>query len=303
MATSRSEPAVSAHRWKHHLLALVGVFAISFSGIYVRLAAVSPATASFFRTAYAIPPLLAVWWFRRAFDLRRPRARAVAFAAGVWLGLDLTLYHHAIERIGAGLATILGNTQVVFVAFAAWALHGERPSRTAFAVLPVILAGVALITGLGDPEAYGAQPVSGAAFGLLTGVTYAIFLLSFRVSNRGLAAPGPLLDATVGAALAAAALGWLEPGFSLVPTWPAHGWLAALALGSQFFGWLLIASTLPRLPALETSVLLLMQPALTTLWGFALLGESLSALQWIGGGVVIAGVGLLSSRATAPDRG
>jgi drug/metabolite transporter (DMT)-like permease len=46
----------------------------------------------------------------------------------------------------------------------------------------------------------------------------------------------------------------------LVPSWPGAGWLITLALTSQVVGWLLISSSLPRLPAALTSVLLTVQP-------------------------------------------
>ena len=43
-----------------HLLALLGILSISFSAIFVRLAAVSPVTATFYRGAYAVPVLLEI---------------------------------------------------------------------------------------------------------------------------------------------------------------------------------------------------------------------------------------------------
>ena len=39
-------------------------------------------------------------------------------------------WHHAIEAVGAGLATVLGNLQVLVVGFVAWLVFGERPSRS-----------------------------------------------------------------------------------------------------------------------------------------------------------------------------
>jgi drug/metabolite transporter (DMT)-like permease len=82
----------------------------------------------------------------------------------------------------------------------------------------------------------------------------------------------------------------------LNPTWPAHGWLLALAVGSQVIGWLLIAIALPRLAALETSVLLLLQPALTVLWARLIFAELLSNLQWLGVLLVLGGIGVVSMR-------
>jgi drug/metabolite transporter (DMT)-like permease len=82
----------------------------------------------------------------------------------------------------------------------------------------------------------------------------------------------------------------LDSGFSLVPTWPAHGWLFLLALGAQVTGWLLINYTLPHIEAWEASLLLVLQPGGTILWAYLLFGEVFSVSQWLGLVLVIAGV-------------
>jgi drug/metabolite transporter (DMT)-like permease len=74
----------------------------------------------------------------------------------------------------------------------------------------------------------------------------------------------------------------------------AHLWLLALALVSQVMGWLFIATALPRLPAIETSVLLLVQPVFAIAWGVLFFAERLSSVQWIGSAIVLAGVAVLS---------
>ena len=71
-------------------------------------------------------------------------------------------------------------------------------------------------------------------------------------------------------------------------------WLALLAIGSQVIGWLLIGVALPRLPVVETSVLLLGQPVFTVIWGVLWFDERLSPLQWLGSAIVLAGVAALS---------
>ena len=67
------------------------------------------------------------------------------------------------------------------------------------------------------------------------------------------------------------------------PSWPAHGWLATLALTSQVLGWLSIAAALPRLPASLTSVVLTVQPVGSVLMGIVLLGEDPAAFSWPAG--------------------
>ncbi len=279
------------------LLALLGVLSISFSAIFVRLADVSPSTAAFFRAGYAIPALFLLWRLVRGQDYRSARDRRVAFASGLFLAMDLALWHQSIRLIGAGLATVLANIQVIFVGLAAWAVYRERPTGLAMFTIPAIFGGVALMSGLGRPDAYRDDPLGGVIFGIFSGVAYALFLLVFRASNRGLApSAGPLLDATVGVALGSLLASIFDPGFDLGMSWPAQGWLLALALVVQVGGWLFIAAALPRLPALETSVLLLLQPMATVLWGTLIFAEQLSILQWAGVALVLGGIGALTLR-------
>ena len=279
------------------LLAVTGIVIISFSAILIRLADVDPSTAAFYRTAYALPALFLIWLVMRRRDRRSRKARWMAFASGLLLAVDLILWHHAIGAIGAGLATVLANTQVVFVGAAVWFLFRERPSRTAFATAPFIFLGVWLISGLGRPDAYGNDPVAGTIYAVLAGLTYAFFILIYRASNRRLVhASGPLLDATGGAAVGALVIGYFDGGLDLEISAVSHGWLLVLALAVQVGGWILISTALPRLPTLETSVLLLVQPTGTLLWALILFGERLSPAQWTGAALVIGGVGLVSIR-------
>lgn len=280
------------------LVALVGATAISFSAIFVRLADVSPSTAAFFRPAYALPILAVLWWLTRGQERRSPRARAVAISAGLLTGVSFTVWNYAIELIGAGLSTVLGNTQVVFVGISAWWLYGERPSPVAMVAIPVVFTGVVFTSGLGRADSYGQDPILGALLSLANALVYTSFLLIFRALSKGLRLPtGPQLDATIGAVVATLIGGVLtDPGFSLVPSWPAHGWLALLAVGSQVIGWLCIMAALPRLPALDTSVILLMQPVLTVVWALLIFGEYLSYVQWAGVALVMVGIAAMSIR-------
>ena len=172
--------------------------------------------------------------------------------------------------IGIGIATLIGNSQVIIVTLASWKLFGEKPNPAILLSLPVVIIGLALISGIADPEPYGEDPVKGVVFGMMAAFFYSSFLILFRYSNRELAPSSSVqLDATAGAALGLLVLGLLplssmaiEP-LELQPTWPGHGWLIVLALLCQVAGWLAIAHALPRLPAAHTSFAVLLQPVLT----------------------------------------
>ena len=278
-----------------HLLALFGVLTISFSAVFVRLAAVSPVTATLFRAIYALPVLVVAWLFQRSTDARTHRERWMAFISGIVLAVDLDLWHEAIALVGAGLSTVIANVQVVFVAAAAWILYGEKLSAARVMLIGIVLGGVALSSGLGRPDAYGTRPVAGTVLAVLGGVAYAAFLLIYREANRPTGSGvGPLLDSTIGVAIGAVASIPFDPQFTLVPPRAAELWLVLLAIGPQAIGWLLIGIALPKLPAIEMSVLLVGQPVITVIWGVLFFREHLSVVQWIGSAVVLAGVAVLS---------
>ncbi len=283
-------PVVARIMARPGLAAVAGALTIAFSAILVELAEVSPSTAAIFRCAYAVPVLgaLALWEDRR-FGPRARRDRLLAAAAGVFFAGDLIFWHHAIEDVGAGLATVLGNLQVVLVPFAAWLLLGERIGRRILLALPLVCSGVVLISGALESGAYGDHPARGVLFGFLTGVTYAGFILILRHGSGDLRRPaGPLFDATAVAALVAVAAGLAVGDAELAPSWPAHLWLVTLALTSQVLGWLLITVSLPRLPAALTSVTLTIQPVGSVILGVILLSEEPTLLQLAGVACIIA---------------
>jgi drug/metabolite transporter (DMT)-like permease len=280
------------------MTAVLGAMSIAFSGILVRLADVEPATAAIFRCAYALPALGLIAYLERRAHGPRPAAQVrLAMLAGVFLALDLVIWHHTINLVGAGLATVLGNTQVVIVAFLAWIILGERPPRRTLLALPVVLVGVVLISGVIGQGAYGTNPGLGVVLGIVVGIVYAAFLLVLRHGNSDLRRPaGPLFDATLIGAAASLVIGLPLGEVDLVPAWPAHGWLLLLALTSQVVGWLIISVSLPRLPAALTSVILTLQPVGSVLLAMLLLGEAPSAIQLLGAATILTGLVLATLR-------
>jgi drug/metabolite transporter (DMT)-like permease len=271
---------------------VLGALVIAFSGILVRLAEVSPSTAAFFRCAYALPVLALLAWLEDRRYGRRPlRERVPLWVAGLMFAADLTFWHHSIEAVGAGLATVLGNIQVLFVGLLAWLALGERPDNRALASIPVVFAGVVLISGVVGEGAYGDDPLMGVVFGLLTAITYALFILILRQGNVDMRRPaGPLFDATLSGAVFSALGGIVVGDIEWAPGMESQAWLVLLALSSQVLGWLLISVSLPRLPAVLTSILLMLQPVSTVFLAALLLSEAPSSVQLAGVAIVIAGV-------------
>jgi drug/metabolite transporter (DMT)-like permease len=274
----------------------IGALALAFSGILFRLSHTSPETGAFFRCLLALPPLFLVMrWEERRWPGRTLRERAFAWVAGAFFAADLLFWHHGIEFVGAGLATVLSNTQVVLIGALAWFFAAERPHRWVLASIPIVTVGVVLVSGLLENGAYGANPARGTVYGILTGLAYTGFLLVMRRGQRGVVGPGgPLFDATLSCAVVCLVVGLVIGDLDWTPSAAALGWLLLLALLTQFLAWILVAISLPRLPAVVTSVSLTFQPVCTVLFAALILGESPSALQLVGAATIVAGLVLSS---------
>jgi len=285
-------PPLDAIAHRPRLAALAGALCIAFSGIFYLWADVTPSTGTVFRALFGLPLLGAVALAeqRRYGPLPR-RAVRLALIAGVFFAGDLTFWHHAIEYVGAGLATVLGNLQVLVVGVVAWLVFGERPSRNTLIAVPIVLAGVVLISGAIGAGAYGSDPALGVVLGIATALCYSGYLLIIRLGGRDPRRPaGPVAIATVATAAVATVVGLAIGDLDLTPSLESLFWLAVLGLTSQSLGYLFISMSLPRLPAVVTSLILLVQPVISVGLSMVLLGERPSPAQLAGVAFVIGGI-------------
>jgi drug/metabolite transporter (DMT)-like permease len=274
-----------------------GAIMISFSAVWVRLADVEVARSAFLRGLYALP-VLAVLVARAPRSGQGARGggsrwlRPLALVAGVLLGLDLVAWHASIGILGAGLGTVLPNLQVVLVGLTGVVLFRERPAPSFWLGIPLVLVGVWVLGVVGRPVVAGGSVPLGVLLGVATAVAYAASLVVLRLARAregGGTAVEVLWSLTLGATLVTGVVAVAE-GVAGPAGWPADGWLVLLALGSQVVGWLLLTSSIHRLPAAATSVALLLQPVLALGWGALLLGEPLGVPQVAGAATVLLGV-------------
>ncbi len=271
------------------LIALAGATLISFAPLLYTKSETSPLTGAFFRMVYALPVLAILVFLLKREDNRDSRSRMLAFTAGLLLAIDFLGYHSAIDFIGSGIATMIGNSQVIIVTLSSWFLFGERPNRFILLSLPMVMLGMLLISGIWDDNPYGSDPIKGVVGGIVAAIFYSSFLIVYRYSNRVHAPSVNLqMDATAGAACGLLIIGiaplsiiGIEP-VEFTIKMPSHAWLIALAMSCQVVGWIAITYALPRLPAAHTSFAVLLQPVLTILWGVLLLKEEPSYQQIAG---------------------
>ena len=279
------------------LIALAGATVISFAPLLYIRSDTTALTGAFYRMFYALPILGALVWISKKEDSRSSNSRWLAFGAGILLAIDFAGYHSAIDYIGSGIATLIGNSQVIIVTLVTWWLFGERPNKFILFSLPIVMLGLLLVSGVWDNAPYGEDPVKGVIGGIVAAVFYSSFLIAYRQSNRiGAPAVNAQFDATAGATLGILFLGTIpltSLGVEAIDhtiTWPNHRWLIVLAISCQVIGWIAITYALPRLPAAHTSFAVLLQPILTIVWGVIILDESPSLQQTSGMVLIFAAI-------------
>jgi drug/metabolite transporter (DMT)-like permease len=286
---ARSQPA--------NLLAigalLLGAAAIGTSGLFVKVSETGPIATAFWRVLLALPFL----WLWSVLEQRaRHREsftaeRKLLIASGLFFAGDLAVWHWSLVLTSVANSTLLANLAPIFVALAAWLLFRQQLNGKFLIGLAVAVTGMAVLIG-GDFQLQGKELI-GDALGVVTAMFYAGYQLTVtklrsRVATSTIMAWSSLITAIVLLPLA------LVSGEQLLPV-SDMGWikLVALALISQVAGQSLIAYAMAHLPATFSSVGLLFQPIMATLFAWMILGESVSLLQLAGGITVLIGIRLV----------
>lgn len=289
-----SSVALAAGRARGTLAVLVlGAVAVSFSGIFVRLSELGPSATAFYRFLFALPFL---WFWMQLAEGGQPTAShprtgrdmVLLAVAGLFLGLDLAVWHWAIVLTSVSNATLLGNIAPFWVTLAGWLLLGQRFSGRFLMGLALGIAGISLLVG--GSFSLNWSHVIGDVLGLIGGMLWAAYLIVVgRMRGRF-----PASVIMFWGSLASCPVLLLIAMASGESFWPQSmaGWLtlAGVALICQVAGQSMIAWALAHLPASFASVTLLLNPVSATALAWLILSERIGLQQIVGGVAVLIGI-------------
>ncbi len=281
-----------------------GAVLISFSGVWVKVAHVTPNVSAFYRVFFGGTILLAAALYRR--ELRWPGMRhlLLSILGGILLALDLWLFHYSVQYIGPGLGTILPNFQVFMLA-GFGVLFLKEPVRLVYLLsLPLAFAGLFMIVGI-DWSSLDPSYRLGVYYGLAAAVCYAGFLLSLRklqADQRGMSLFYVLMMVSFTTAVfLAGEMVYRHDSFK-IPDLQSFLALAALGLLSHSLGWILITNALPNVRASFSGLILLLQPALAFVWDVLFFQRPTTPLNWLGVLIALAAIYLGMARQSAASR-
>jgi len=284
-------------------LALIAVFiGAAFLGtapIFFRLTDSGPSAAAFWRVVLSLP--LAWVWMRAEVGAHhgtlkaalvppglRARDWGVLLLAGAfWIG-DLVSWHWSLSFTNVANSTFFATSSPLFVVAMAWVLFRERMTAQFLLGAAVALAGAAAL--MGSTVQFGGGTVLGDGLALVTALFFGSYVLAVR-ALRGRIGAGAIMFWTGVISAPGFLIASLLADETFLPQ-SLGGWAAVVGLASitQLAGQGLVAYGLGRVGAGPASVVVLLEPVIAALLGWAVLAEALGPLQGAGCALILAGI-------------
>jgi drug/metabolite transporter, DME family len=264
----------------------------------------SPETISFWRFVVGAVVLLAVFGRPALWRAVRPHLLLV-MASGACMALYVLCWFLGIERIGASIPTLIALCLPPVLVTAVAVLRGrERADASLFAVLAAALTGTALIVARHGDAAGELPPgamLAGVGFSIASAMLYAGFTLVSGGLSQRLGA-GPMTTClTVVAAIVMGLSALYRP-----LAWPAEvapeAWLLYLGVVTAALALLAFSWSAAHLTPTALTVATLVEPLTAVALAALLLGERLSASQWMGGVLLMGSIWGLSARGARQRR-
>ena len=200
-------------------------------------------------------------------------------AAGMFI-LTQFLFVTSTKMTTAANSIFLQYTAPIYIVLLAFWFLREKPSRTDWVSMLIIFIGLTLFFA----DKLSTDGFYGNLLAILSGVTSAVMMVSFRAQKNGNPAESNLI-----AFLFTATLGF---PFVLKETWTVTNWSILAFLGVFQIGLAFIFFTqgIKHIPALEANLIGTLEPVLNPIWVFLFYGESMRAFALLGGLVVLGGV-------------
>lgn len=216
---------------------------------------------------------------RRGFSWRAA-ATAVAYAA------TLSLFVAANKATTAAAAIFLQSTAPLWVLLLSPLLLREEIRRRDLLLMAPVVAGLLLVfLGSGTAARTAPNPMLGNLLATLAGMTWALTVVGLRwMGSDRRASPLPAVVLGNVLVLLLCAPFMRSPLAVSGADWLVVGFLGVFQVGAAY---VLLAGGVGAVPALETSLLLLVEPALNPLWAWLVHGERPSPVAVAGGALIL----------------
>ena len=276
--------------FKARLNLIIGALLFSTGGVAIKVATLTGWQLSCFRSFVAgVAVFVLIPKARRGWSWRSLIV-AIPYAA------TFTLFALANKLTTAANAIFLQDTAPFYILLLSPLLLGERIRRQDVALMLALIVGLGLIfSSVHQPLETAPDPALGNLLATCAGLSWALTVLGLRWLAVRSREHDEQPEAAVVTGCFVASLVAVYFAFP-VQNSSAINWLIVLYLGIFQIGlaYVLITEGMRHIPALESSLILLVEPVFSPIWAWLLLTESPGVLAILGGGVVILATGIHS---------
>ena len=273
-----------------YLAVLAGVFAVSFSALFVRLTTAPALMIATYRLLITFVVLTPYALVRHRHELAALswRERGLAAASGLCLALHFVTWFTSLRYTSVASSVVLVTTQPIFVVLGSWIFFREKISRMAMMGGGLALVG-SFIIGASDFQ-IGRDAFWGDLLALTAAILVSGYLLIGRRMRSDVALPVYTFY-TYGSSAAVLVVASLATGTPFAP-YPAHDWLifCALAVVCTVIGHTVFNWVLRYVQASVVSVSVLGEPLGAILWASIFLREFPTLRQFIGACFIFGGL-------------
>ncbi|ESU24553.1 protein of unknown function DUF6 transmembrane [Flavobacterium enshiense DK69] len=272
------------------LALLIGIFCISVFPILVRWTPVSGLSSAFYRMAIAAAIALPVMLFRKKLEMPNQKTALIIVLGGICFGSDIAVWNIAIQQSSATQATLLTNLAPIWVGLGMFLFLPNKPTRNFWIGACLALTGMIIL--IGYETFYQLKFDIGFAFGVLSGVFYAVYiLLSKYVLNQLQPTSFMTYSMLVSSVfLAIICLIFNQPFYGFSNTvWNV---LFVQGILCQLIAWTLISYATQKMEANRVSLSLLSQALITSIMAWIFLKETITLQMILGGIIILLGIGI-----------
>lgn len=285
------------------LRVLAAALTFSIGGAGIKACELTSWQVASFRSGIAAVTLLILMpEARRGWNLR-------AALVGIAYAATVTLFVMANKLTTSANTIFLQSTAPLYILLLSpWLLREAIRGRDV-AVMGVVALGMALLfVGTEHRFATAPDPFHGNILATLSGLTWALTIMGLRWMGRHVApaagaatepggGPAPPPPATPGSAAPAVVIGnfmaffvGLPMALPVVQARPLD-WAIVAGLGTIQIGlaYVFLTSGMRHVRALETSMLLLLEPVLNPIWSWLIHGETPMTWSLLGGAIILGG--------------
>jgi drug/metabolite transporter (DMT)-like permease len=262
---------------------IIGGMFFSLSGLAVAFSTMGTSSVGFYRMIFGGLALVLVAIYKKKSFWAGWKPVIYASLAGIFLALDLYMWHKSIRTVGPGLGSILTNCQAFALSIFAIFLFKERPTWIYFISLVLAILGIGMIVQKDWIISENYQ--AGVWLGLASAVAYAICVVFLKFSQKlpnKLDALTNMVYLSVAAALFLLATAMIDGESLIIPDTKNLISLLIYGLMVQGLAWLMVSYAMPYISASIAGLILLLEPVITYLVDILFLSAKFEIIAVIG---------------------